>query len=131
MGKKQKKDIVKNVDAWGKADIESIQGSKHFDAAISGEIAIQHFIKEKENEKNKQERITFDGKQYNKCEEITKYSNDELLVSFYNTVKYLFTNDNLFLHLNCIPSYPFSSLPRETNPNPRRCSCYPQVARGQ
>jgi hypothetical protein len=45
LGKKQKKDIVKNVDTWEKTEIESIQGSEHFDAAIGGEIAIQHFIK--------------------------------------------------------------------------------------
>jgi hypothetical protein len=99
LGKKQKKDIVNNVDAWEKTEIESIQGSEHFDAGISGEIAIQHFIKGKGNENNshydKQEKIKFDGKWYKECREIKSYSNDELLVEFKNIVEPLYLKDNL------------------------------------
>ena len=43
--------------------------------------------------------ITFDGKQYSKCEEIRSYSNDELLVNFYNIVSPLYKNTNLEQHL--------------------------------
>ena len=43
--------------------------------------------------------ITFDGKQYSKCDEIRSYSNDELLVNFYNIVSPLYKNTNLEQHL--------------------------------
>ena len=123
LGKKQNKRITLELDKY-KTDIQQINGNEYFDAAIGGTMGI--VFCDMANEHN-EHYVKFDGKQYNKCEEIRSYSNDELLVSFYNTVKYLFTNDNLFLHLNCIPSYPFSSLPRETNPNPNWW-CFKQVA---
>lgn len=37
----------------------------------------------------------FDGKWYKECEEITKFSNDELLVEFKNIVEPLYLKDNL------------------------------------
>ena len=123
LGKKQNKRITLELDKY-KTDIEQINGNEYFDAAIGGTMGIVFCDMTDEHNEH---YVKFDGKQYNKCEEIRSYSNDELLVSFYNTVEYLFTNDNLFLHLNCIPSYPFSSLPRETNPNPNWW-CFKQVA---
>ena len=41
----------------------------------------------------------FDGKQYNKCEEITNFSNDELLVEFKNIVEPLYLKDNIDNHI--------------------------------
>lgn len=119
LGKKQKKDIVKNVDAWEKTEIEGIQGSEHFDAAISGTIAIQHFIKGVENNSHydKQERITFDGKFYKECGEITNFSNDELLVEFENIVKPLYLKDNLRKHITGVPGSHYTSI-YEYHPNP-------------
>ena len=129
LGKKQKKDIVKNVDACEKTEIESIQGSEHFDAAISGTIAIQHFIKGVENNRkenngnennshyDKQERIMFDGKQYNKCEEITKFSNDELLVEFENIIEPLYLKDNIVNHLKTLPFSKFKKYHDSNNYN--------------
>ena len=117
LGKKQKKDIVKNVDAWGKTEIESIQGSEHFDAAIGGVIAIQHFIKGKENNSHYDKQIIFDGKQYNKCEEINKFSNDELLMEFKNIVEPLYLKDNLRKHITGVPGSHYTSI-YEYHPNP-------------
>lgn len=106
LGKKQNKRITLELDKY-KTDIEQINGNEYFDAAIGGTMGIVFCDMADEHNEH---YVKFDGKQYSKCDEIRSYSNDELLVSFYNTVEYLFTNDNLFLHLNCIPSYPFSSL---------------------
>ena len=37
----------------------------------------------------------FDGKKYNKCTEISRYSNDELLMKFKSIVQPLYLKDNL------------------------------------
>ena len=39
--------------------------------------------------------ILFDGKEYNKCNEISAYSNDELLMKFKSIVEPLYLKDNL------------------------------------
>ena len=105
LGKQQKKDIVKHVDNWEKTEIESIQGSEHFDAAIGGEVAIQHFIKGTENNSHydKQKRIKFDGKFYKECREINKFSNDDLLMEFKSIVEPLYLKDNIVNHLKTLP----------------------------
>ena len=37
----------------------------------------------------------FDGKEYNKCSEISAYSNDELLMKFKSIIEPLYLKDNL------------------------------------
>lgn len=81
LGKQQKKDIVKHVDTWDYSDIESINGIEFFDATINGVMAIQMF-KENDPINHNSTYIIFDGKKYNKCNEITLTSNDSLLNSF-------------------------------------------------
>ena len=105
LGKKQNKKITDNVDKCSIAEIESIQGSEHFDASISGVLAIQHFIKETDiisqnNQYDKQ--IIFDNKKYNKCEDIKSYSNDTLLEEFVKIITPLL-QDNLQNHIKYIP----------------------------
>ena len=106
LGKKQKKDIVKNVDAWGKTEIESIQGNEFFDAGISGVMAIQHFIRGKEETQQNgdyDKQIVFNGKEYDKCEEITLISNDKLLMEFKSIIEPLYQKDSIQNYIKYVP----------------------------
>ena len=96
LGKKQNKRITLELDKY-KTDIEQINGNEYFDAAIGGTMGII-FCDMNKDEYN-EHYVKFDGKQYNKCEEIRSYSNDELLVKFYNIVSPLYKNTNLEQHL--------------------------------
>ena len=74
LGKKQNKRITLELDKY-KSDMADEHNEHN-----------EHYVK-------------FDGKQYSKCEEIRSYSNDELLVNFYNIVSPLYKNTNLEQHL--------------------------------
>ena len=116
LGKQQKKDIVKHVDTWDYSDIESINGNEFFDALIAGVMAIQTF-KENDPINHNRHYILFDGKKYNKCEEITTISNDPLLTEFKKIVEPLYLKDNLQNHIKHIPNVHFYNAPVENNPN--------------
>lgn len=63
--------------------------------------------------------IKFDGKTYNKCEEITMISNDELLSEFYDIITPLFTNENLLMHIKVKPdTLAFPSIKPVLDPDP-------------
>ena len=110
---KQIKNITKYVDKWDYSNITSIIGTDYFDAGITGTLGIQHFIK---NNKNKE--ILFDGKEYDKCNEITNYSNDELLVKLKSIIEPLYLKDNLQNHIKSIPNvHVFGNAQEENNPN--------------
>ena len=98
LGKQQKKDIVKHVDTWDYSDIESINGNEFFDANIGGVMAIQMF-KENNPINHNRRYIMFDGKKYNKCEEISAYSNDELLMEFKSII------ENIVNKNGCVMNY--------------------------
>ena len=98
LGKQQKKDIVKHVDTWDYSDIESINGNEFFDANIGGVMAIQMF-KENNPINHNRRYIMFDGKKYNKCEEISRNSNDELLMKFKSIV------ENIVNKNGCVMNY--------------------------
>ena len=102
LGKQQKKDIVKHVDTWDYSDIESINGNEFFDANIGGVMAIQMF-KENNPINHNRRYIMFDGKKYNKCEEISAYSNDELLMEFKSIIEPLYLKDNLQNYIFGVP----------------------------
>ena len=102
LGKRQKKDIVKYVDAWDYSNIESINGNEFFDANIGGVMAIQLF-KENNSINHNRRYIIFDGKKYSKCEEINSISNDPLLTEFKNIVKPLYLKDNLQNYIFGVP----------------------------
>lgn len=96
LGKKKTKSICSHLDSGEfNVDIESINGSEFFDAKIGGEMAIQFFTKNL----GKKNIILFNNKQYKHTNEIKRFSNDLLLVSFYNIVHSLFTIDNLDQHV--------------------------------
>ena len=89
---KKTKSICSHLDSGEfNVDIESINGSEFFDAKIGGEMAIQFFTKNL----GMKNIILFNNKQYKHTNEIKRFSNDLLLVSFYNIVHSLFTIDNL------------------------------------
>ena len=114
LGKKQNKRITLELDKY-KTDIEQINGNEYFDAAIGGTTGIVFCDMADEHNEH---YVKFDGKQYNKCDEITNFSNDELLVEFENIVKPLYLKDNLHNHLKNIPgALHFNGNP-EYNPNP-------------
>ena len=98
LGKQQKKDIVKHVDTWDYSDIESINGNEFFDANIGGVMAIQLF-KENNPINHNRRYILFDGKEYNKCSEISRNSNDELLMRFKSIV------ENIVNKNGCVMNY--------------------------
>ena len=96
LGKKKTKSICSHLDSGEfNVDIESINGSEFFDAKIGGEMAIQFFTKNL----GMKNIILFNNKQYKHTNEIKRFSNDLLLVSFYNIVHPLFTIDNLDEHV--------------------------------
>ena len=102
LGKQQKKDIVKHVDTWDYSDIESINGIEFFDATINGVMAIQMF-KENDPINHNRRYILFDGKKYDKCEEISTYSNDKLLVKFKSII------DNIIKKYGNVDEHIFAS----------------------
>ena len=105
LGKQQKKDIVKHVDTWDYSDIESINGNEFFDANIGGVMAIQMF-KENDPINHNRRYIIYDGKEYNKCSEISSTSNDSLLQNFKNIITSICNKDNLEKHMRAIPDDP-------------------------
>ena len=98
LGKQQKKDIVKHVDTWDYSNIESINGNEFFDANIGGVMAIQMF-KENNPINHNRRYIIYDGKEYNKCNEISRNSNDELLMKFKSIV------ENIVNKNGCVMNY--------------------------
>ena len=49
----------------------------------------------------------FDGKEYNKCNEISSISNDTLLTEFKNIIEPLYLKDNIDSHIKAISSSPY------------------------
>ena len=93
------KKITNKVDNCDLAEITNVDGNNYFDAAIAGKITINHFIQKDDNIITNRRYILYDGKKYDKCNEITIYSNDELLVKFKDIVEPLYTKDNLDKHI--------------------------------
>lgn len=117
LGKKQNKRITDQLDKYI-VDIEQINGNEYFDAAIGGVIGIT-YVDMREDTYHNSSYITFDGKKYNECSQITKFSNDDLLMEFFNKVRPDKLSDNLHMHILREPGTKgFPSCPIENNPNP-------------
>ena len=101
LGKRQNKKITDQLDKYA-VDIEQINGNEYFDAAIGGTMGIT-YVDMREESYHNGSYITFDGKKYQKCEEITTYSNDPYIMEFKNTVEPLYQKDNLQNHIKYIP----------------------------
>ena len=116
--KSQNKKITNNVDNCDFVEIETVDGNEYFDAAIAGRITINHFIQQNNSTHHNSTYIIFDGKKYNKCNEITLTSNDSLLTEFKNIVEPLYLNNNLQNHIKSIPNvHVFGNAPVEYNPD--------------
>ena len=114
LGKKQNKRITLELDKY-KTDIEQINGNEYFDAAIGGTMGIV-FCDMNKDEYN-EHYVKFDGKEYEKCEEIRSYSNDELLVSIKNKIGCDNLIDNFMSHLKSVPGAKDQIQKYENNPN--------------
>ena len=99
LGKKQNKRITLELDKY-KTDIEQINGNEYFDAAIGGTMGIVFCDMADEHNEH---YVKFDGKQYNKCDEISTISNDELLIEFKNIIEPLCLENNLEKNMRAIP----------------------------
>lgn len=100
LGKRQNKRITEQIDKYT-ADIEQINGNDYFDANIGGTMGIT-YVNMNANIHHNRRYILFDGKEYDKCNEISQYSNDELLTNIKNKIHNLL-NDNLMNHLKSVP----------------------------
>lgn len=89
LGKKQKTNITKWFDKYG-GEIEEINGNDYFDAAIGSSLSINYLDKDNDNP-----TIIFDGHEYEKCSEISRFSNDVFLSEFKKIVEPLYLKDNL------------------------------------
>ena len=76
---KQNKEITQKIDNLY-CNIEQIDPNKYFDALFAQDIAIQYIDKDKNQE------IIFNDNKYNKCNEISKNSNNKLLMEFKNII---------------------------------------------
>ena len=104
LGKKQKTNITHQLDKYI-CDIEQINGNEYFDANIGGTMGIIYVNMNKDIIHNRR-YIMFDGKKYNKCEEISSTSNDSLLQNFKNIITSICNKDNLEKHMRAIPDDP-------------------------
>ena len=115
LGKRQNKKLTVHLDKY-RTDIEQINGNEYFDAVINGTMGIVYVDMDIDNQ-----GVTFDGKGYNKCSEISQYSNDSLLMEFKNIIKPLYEEDDLFSHLKYTPGLTVHGLGMkehtENNPN--------------
>ena len=113
LGKKQNKRITLELDKY-KTDIEQINGNEYFDAAIGGTMGIVFCDMAAEHNEH---YVKFDGKDYNKCEEISTISNDELLMSIKTKINCENLLDNIHVHIVRQPNTnKFSSCKIEQNP---------------
>ena len=112
LGKKQDKDLISYFDKYG-GIIEQIEGIEWFDADIAGAMSINY-----SNSINPMQHILFDNKEYKECKEIRKYTNDDLLMEFFNIVKPDQFKDNIHIHIKRKPNTnKYKSCPEEYNPN--------------
>ena len=89
LGKRQNKKLTVHLDKYA-TDIEQINGNEYFDAAIGGTMGIVYVDMNIDNQ-----GVTFDGKKYEECSEISLTSNDELLTEFKNITSLLSQKNSL------------------------------------
>lgn len=79
-------------------DIEQINGNEYFDAAIGGTMGIVSVDMSIDNQ-----GVTFNSKDYEKCEDISLTSNDEYINKFVDSIEQLLIKDNLLNHVKYNP----------------------------
>lgn len=112
LGKRQNKKITLELDKYA-TDIEQINGNEYFDAAIGGTMGIVYVDMSINNQ-----GVTFDGKKYKECKEISMISNDELLMSIKNKIGCGSLTDNVHEHILKEPgTKAFTTCKTIKNPN--------------
>ena len=109
---KQNKKITQEINNLY-CNLEQIDPNKYFDAYFAQDVAI-HFI-----DINKNKQIIFNDIKYEKCEEITKHSNDKFLVEFNKIISNIINKslDNQFKYVPDIPGHPKD---KHTEYNPQK-----------
>ena len=126
LGKQQNKNITSQIDKYN-CNIETINGNDYFDAVIGGIMGIVYV----NMITNKNNQITFDGKLYSSCGDITSYSNDSLLMEFKSIVEPLYKQNNLHKNIKRINnSLTFTDRPIENKPDPNQWCMRIQSMRG-
>ena len=113
LGQHQKTKITNLINQYY-TNIENIDGNMYFDAMLNKDIAIIY------TNKKLDKKLIFNKKEYNKCEDITKISSDELLMQFLKIINNIIKNDKLLDHLKATPDnfiYSLSKI-KEFNPDP-------------
>lgn len=113
LGKRQNKKLTVHLDKY-RTDIEQINGNEYFDAAIGGTMGIVYV----DMSDKYSHYVKFDGKEYERCSEISMISNDELLVNIKNKIKSKL-KDNLEKHIKKnIETTAYKNVPLIINPDP-------------
>ena len=113
LGQHKKKKITNIIDKVG-ADIELITAHNTFiGAAIGGNITINYV-----DLLNKTD-ISFDGKHYDKCEQISIFSSDDYLTEFYNIITKI-GEYSVHDKLKTTPDNPIRSMARHKEYNPNK-----------
>ena len=93
---KQNKKITEKIDKCY-CDIETLNGNEYFDIYLFADLSINYV------DNNKEHKLIFNGNEYNKCSEITKYSLNKYLTEFNENVK---VEDSIWDHIKgTIPYY--------------------------
>ena len=86
---KQNKNLTNKIDKQY-CEIETVNGNEYFDAGLFADVSINYV------DNKKSHKLIFDNKEYNKCEDITKFSTDSLLEEYSKKIN---VDDSIWDHI--------------------------------
>ena len=92
---KQNKNLTNKIDKQY-CEIETVNGNEYFDAGLFADVSINYV------DNKKSHKLIFDNKEYNKCEDITKFSTDSLLEEFNKKIN---VDDSIWDHIKGTSHY--------------------------
>lgn len=92
---KQNKNLTNKIDKQY-CEIETVNGNEYFDAGLFADVSINYV------DNKKSHKLIFDNKEYNKCEDITKFSTDSLLEEFSKKIN---VDDSIWDHIKGTSHY--------------------------
>ncbi len=92
---KQNKNLTNKIDKQY-CEIETVNGNEYFDAGLFADVSINYVDQQKSH------KLIFDNKEYNKCEDITKFSTDSLLEEFSKKIN---VDDSIWDHIKGTSRY--------------------------
>jgi hypothetical protein len=102
LAKKKNKKIINKINNVY-TNIETVNGNEVFDAGFGSILSIIHV------NNNKKKEIIYNNKKYNDLNDITLYSNDELMVEFKNIIIKEAEKDNLNNHIKLNPKFIYTA----------------------